>query len=111
VILSLGYLVLIIVLRCRSRASKDLELIVLWPELAVLRRRVARPRFTPTDRTFLAAARRLLPRARWTAFMVTPATLLYWHRFLVTRRWTYPRRSQIRFIFFLRISVLPSHSS
>ncbi len=61
-------------------------------ELAVLRRRTAGPRFTSVDRALLAAGSRLLPRDRWTAFMVTPATLLRWHRCLVTRRWTYARR-------------------
>jgi putative transposase len=91
VILSLAYLILqcvlqAIVLRCRSRASTKLEIMVLRQELAVLRRSVARLPFTPADRTFLAAASRLLPRARWTVFMVTPATLLRWHRCLVTRR-------------------------
>jgi putative transposase len=97
VILSLCYTVLlsvlqVILLRFRSRESKELEIMVLRHELVVLRRRVARPPFTSADRAFLAALSRLLPRDRWTAFMVTPATLLRWHRWLVTRRWTYPRR-------------------
>jgi putative transposase len=44
------------------------------------------------DRVFLAAASRLLPRASWRSFVVSPTTLLRWHRWLVARRWTYPRR-------------------
>ena len=62
-------------------------------ELAVLRRRVGRPPFTTADRTILAAASRVLPRANWASFMVTPATLLRWHRRLVARRWTYHRQA------------------
>jgi putative transposase len=56
----------------------------------VLRGQVARPRYTPQDRLMLAMLARLLPRERWAAFLVTPATLLRWHRELVARRWSYP---------------------
>src|SRR6266536_1811838 len=52
--------------------------------------KLARPRYTRGDRLTLAVLARLLPRERWTAFLVTPATLLRWHRELVARRWTYP---------------------
>ena len=58
-------------------------------QLAVLRRQVSRPQYTPADRITLAVLARLMPRERWTAFLVTPATLLRWHRELVARRWTY----------------------
>jgi putative transposase len=68
--------------------------VVLRHELAVLRRRVRRPPFTTPDRTFLAAASRVLPRAHWqSVFTLTPATLLRWHRLLVARRWTYKGRT------------------
>ncbi|MGH9044809.1 MAG: helix-turn-helix domain-containing protein [Acidimicrobiales bacterium] len=82
----------IVVLRFGSEQSKDLELVVLRHELSVLRRQVARPKLGDADRVFLAAASRVLPRTRWQAFFVTPEPLLRWHRKLVARRWTYPRR-------------------
>jgi transposase InsO family protein len=58
----------------------------------VLRRQTTRPELKPADRVFLAAASRLLPRASWRSFVVTPTTLLRWHRRLVTKRWTYAGR-------------------
>ena len=61
-------------------------------EVAILRRQVPRPMFRPADRWFLAAASRLLPRVKWSVFLVTPATLLRWHRWMVAKRWTYARR-------------------
>src|SRR5712692_10354781 len=67
--------------------------VVLRHELAILRRRTRRPAMTWTDRLFLAAASRLLPRARWRSFIITPGTLLRWHRRLVAKRWTYARRA------------------
>ena len=96
--LSLCYVVLrrilqLAVLLVRSNDFKELEIVVLRHELAILRRRTRRPLVTWTDRLFLAAASRLLPRARWRSFIVTPATLLRWHRRLVTKRWTYAQRA------------------
>jgi putative transposase len=66
---------------------------VLRHELAILRRRTRRPAMTWTDRLFLAAVSRLLPRARWRAFIITPGTLLRWHRRLLAKRWTFARRA------------------
>jgi transposase len=70
-------------------ASKDLEIAVLRHQVKVLRRQVARPSFRPIDRIFLVAASRVLPRDRWPSFLISPQTLLRWHRELVRRKWTY----------------------
>jgi putative transposase len=86
----------LVVLAFRSDRSTDLEIVVLRHELAILRRQVARPELSDADRVFLAAASRLLPRRRWSSFLVRPETLLRWHRRLVARRWTYPRRGRGR---------------
>jgi hypothetical protein len=62
-------------------------------QLRVLRRSVKRPLLFRRDRVLLAAASRLVPRERWAVFLVSPQTLLRWHRELVRRKWTYRRRS------------------
>jgi hypothetical protein len=80
-------------LGARSNDLKELEIVVLRHELAILRRRTRRPALARTDRLFLAAASRLLSRARWRSFIITPETLLRWHRRLVAQRWTYPCRA------------------
>ncbi len=82
-----------VLLLARSDDAKEIELLALRHEVAMLRRQVKRQTFEPADRALLAALSRLLPRGRWGAFGVTPATLLTWHRSLVARRWTYPHRS------------------
>jgi putative transposase len=75
----------------RPAQVKDIELIILRHQLEVLRRQVERPRLRSSDRAFLAAASRLLPPGRRHGLLVTPQTLLRWHRELVRRRWTYAR--------------------
>jgi len=80
-------------LRPRSEEFKELEIVVLRHELAVLRRQAGRPKLSSADRMLLTAASRLLPRSRWRSFFVTPTTLLRWHRRLIARRWTYGRRT------------------
>ena len=79
-------------LRVRSREFKELEIVVPRHELAVFRRRVARPRLDERDRVFLAAASRLLSRTSRPSFFIRPDTLLGWHRQLVRKRWTYAGR-------------------
>jgi putative transposase len=75
-----------------SPDAKDVEIAVLRHQLMVVRRQVPRPRYTPADRMILATLAKLLPRDRWPIFLVTPSTLLRWHRQLIRRRWTYPSR-------------------
>ncbi len=81
-----------LILLGRTDRSKDIEILVLRHQLAVLRRQVPRPRFDRTDRGFLSALARVLDRDRWSMFLVKPDTILAWHRRLVANRWTYPHR-------------------
>lgn len=96
-IVSFGYLILrqvlqLIVLGMRGERSKDVEILVLRHQAAVLRRQVKRLDLEPCDRAVLSALSRLLPRPRWVTFLVTPGTLLRWHRTLISWKWMYPRR-------------------
>jgi putative transposase len=86
----------LLALLARGDAAKDLEILVLRHQLTVLRRQVQRPRLEPTDRALLAAISRVLPSSHWSCFLVTPQTLLRWHRCLVADAWTYPRRGRGR---------------
>jgi len=79
-------------LAARSGRCKDLELIVLRHQLGVLRRQIDRPAISDDDRTILGATAAALPRPRRTGWIVTPDTLLRWHRRRITRHWTQPSR-------------------
>jgi hypothetical protein len=81
-----------LVLLGRSQASKDAEIMVLRHEVMMLRRQVARPKPDWADRAVLAALARLLPAALRGDRLITPGTLLAWHRRLLARTWTYPGR-------------------
>jgi putative transposase len=82
-----------LMLLTRSGAVRQAGLLVLRHENAVLRRQAGRVRYQPADRLWLAALSRRVPRRRWPeVFLVTPATLLAWHRRLVARKWDYTSR-------------------
>jgi len=94
-LLSLLYLLLRRLVRLVACSSNELnseiEVVVLRHQLMVLKRQVRRPRLRRRDRLFMAAMSRALSRTRWSCFVVSPQTLLRWHRDLVRRKWTYRR--------------------
>jgi len=71
-----------------NERDREVEILVLRHQVKVLRRKTCRPKLSRLDRLFLAAASRVLPRERWSSFIVIPATLLRWHRELVRHKWT-----------------------
>jgi putative transposase len=98
-VFSLLYMVLRAVLRLApagDRRDHEVEILVLRHQVKVLKRKAGRPGLRRRDRLFLAAAARLLPKGRWSCFIVRPATLLAWHRTLVKRKWTCRRRGSGR---------------
>jgi transposase InsO family protein len=90
---ALFYAIIRRVLRLSGISSDaEAEVLVLRHQLTVLRRQIKRPKLRRRDKLFLSAMSRMLPRERWAAFIVTPATLVRWHRELVRRKWTYRHR-------------------
>ena len=82
----------ILIVRHRSKARLEAEVLALRHQLRVLERQVGRPRWQPTDRLVLAAISRALPRTDWRSLLPSPETLLRWHRELVRRKWDAYRR-------------------
>lgn len=80
VYLALRRILELVMLCCQQAEAKEIEILILRHELAVLRRQHPRPQLQPKDRALLAALSRRLPRARWSVFLVKPETLLDWHR-------------------------------
>lgn len=85
-------LVGLLVLLTRSPASKDIELLVLRHEVAVLRRANPKPRLGWADRAVFGPLVRRLPQMLRRHQLATPGTILRWHRRLIATKWTYPHR-------------------
>jgi putative transposase len=94
VLFGVCYFILRLVLRMTpddETCEREAEILVLRHQLAVLKRANPRPRIRRLDRMIIAALARLIRRDRWSGFIVSPATILRWHRELVARKWTYKR--------------------
>ncbi len=94
-LLAVGYFVLRLVLRIApdgDETEREAEILVLRHQLAVLKRTSPRPWLRRRDRMLIAALSRMVPRVRWSGFIVTPSTILRWHRELVARKWTFRHR-------------------
>ena len=94
-LLAVGYFVLRLVLRIApdgDETEREAEILVLRHQLAVLKRTNPRPWLRRRDRMLIAALSRMVPRVRWSGFIVTPSTILRWHRELVARKWTFRHR-------------------
>lgn len=78
--------------RTKFDMATEAELLVLRHELQILRRQVGRPKLRRRDRIILAAVGRFIPKTSWGVLLVTPQTILRWHRELVRRKWTYRNR-------------------
>src|SRR5438477_8101079 len=88
---SLLYMVLRVVFRLAppgEERDREVEILVLRHQVKVLKRRAGRPKLRRRDRMFVAAAASIMPKDRWSYFLITPATLLRWHREVVRRKWT-----------------------
>ena len=95
VYLGLGRLLALVTMFRRGEANRDVELVVLRHQVRILERQLhSRVKYRPAGRALLAALSRLLPRDRWRAFLVTPATLLRWHREAGRRKWRAWRRQR-----------------
>lgn len=84
--------VALLIVRAKPRRALEAEVVVLRHHVAVLERTAGRPELNDSDRAVLAGIGRLLPRGTRARFIVTPDTLLRWHRWLASRRWVHPQR-------------------
>ena len=82
----------VVALSLRSSAAKEIEIVVVRHQLRVARRQLGRAQLRDDDRVLRAALTSLLPRSGQSLLLVRPETVLGWHRKLVARRWTYPKR-------------------
>jgi hypothetical protein len=92
VLLAVIYFMLRLLLRLTPEGDvreREAEILVLRQQLAVLKRKAGRPKLRRVDRMLLAAFARLIPKERWSCLIVSPQTILRWHRELVARKWTY----------------------